>query len=71
VNFFLAVQSGVDPNSAITPVTDLILTWTHIGQALVASVGALGRAYWTRIRPSCTNCPLRSATTAIRFVAMR
>jgi hypothetical protein len=27
------------PNMA--PITDLILTWTHIGQALVGSIGAL------------------------------
>jgi hypothetical protein len=33
--FFLAA----DPN--ITPITDFILTWTHIGQALVGSIGAL------------------------------
>ena len=25
----------------ITPIQDLILTWTHIGQALVGSIGAL------------------------------
>ncbi len=25
----------------ITPITDLITTWTHIAQALVASIGAL------------------------------
>ena len=25
----------------VTPLTDLILTWTHIGQALVGSIGAL------------------------------
>ena len=25
----------------ITPITDLIATWTHIAQALVASIGAL------------------------------
>ena len=25
----------------VTPITDLILTWTHIGQALVGSIGAL------------------------------
>jgi hypothetical protein len=25
----------------ITPITDLIGTWTHIAQALVASIGAL------------------------------
>ena len=25
----------------ITPITDLISTWTHIAQALVASIGAL------------------------------
>lgn len=28
-----------DPN--ITPITDLITTWIHIGQALVGSIGAL------------------------------
>jgi hypothetical protein len=25
----------------IAPIQDLILTWTHIGQALVGSIGAL------------------------------
>ena len=25
----------------VTPITELILTWTHIGQALVGSIGAL------------------------------
>lgn len=25
----------------ITPIQDLIITWTHIGQALVGSIGAL------------------------------
>jgi hypothetical protein len=30
---------GSTPNMA--PITDLILTWTHIGQALVGSIGAL------------------------------
>ena len=33
--FHLAAQ----PN--VAPILDLILTWTHIGQALVGSVGAL------------------------------
>jgi len=33
--FFLAAA----PN--ITPITDLITTWIHIGQALVGSIGAL------------------------------
>jgi hypothetical protein len=33
--FFLAAQ----PN--IAPITDLITTWIHIGQALVGSIGAL------------------------------
>jgi uncharacterized membrane protein len=28
-----------EPN--ITPITDLITTWIHIGQALVGSIGAL------------------------------
>jgi len=31
----------LDSTPNITPITDLILTWTHIGQALVASIGAL------------------------------
>jgi hypothetical protein len=31
---FLAAQPD------ITPITDLIATWIHIGQALVASIGA-------------------------------
>jgi hypothetical protein len=26
---------------SLTPITDLILTWIHIGQALVGSIGAL------------------------------
>jgi len=30
---------ATDPN--IAPITDLITTWIHIGQALVGSVGAL------------------------------
>ena len=34
---FLAAAAG--PN--IQPITDLIITWTHIAQALVASIGAL------------------------------
>lgn len=25
----------------VTPITNLILNWTHIGQALVGSIGAL------------------------------
>ena len=29
------------PQPDITPITDLIATWIHIGQALVASIGAL------------------------------
>ena len=32
---FLAAQPD------ITPITNLILTWIHIGQALVGSIGAL------------------------------
>ena len=31
----------LDSAPNITPITDLILTWTHIGQALVGSIGAL------------------------------
>jgi len=31
--------ASTGPN--VTPITDLILTWTHIGQALVGSIGAL------------------------------
>ncbi|HLZ95350.1 MAG TPA: hypothetical protein VKT20_08500 [Candidatus Dormibacteraeota bacterium] len=34
---FLAAAAGPD----ITPITDLITTWTHIAQTLVASIGAL------------------------------
>ena len=33
--FFLAAQPD------ISPITNLITTWIHIGQALVASVGSL------------------------------
>ena len=33
----LFLESG--PN--VAPILDLILTWTHIGQALVGSIGAL------------------------------
>jgi hypothetical protein len=33
--FFLAVEPD------ITPITNLITTWIHIGQALVGSIGAL------------------------------
>jgi hypothetical protein len=29
----------------ITPITDLITTWTHIAQALVASIGALASIF--------------------------
>jgi uncharacterized membrane protein len=31
----------LDSTPNITPITDLITTWIHIGQALVGSVGAL------------------------------
>jgi hypothetical protein len=31
----------LDSTPNMTPITDLILTWTHIGQALVGSIGAL------------------------------
>jgi hypothetical protein len=31
----------LDPTPNITPITDLITTWSHIGQALVVSIGAL------------------------------
>jgi hypothetical protein len=31
----------LDPVPNVTPITNPILTWTHIGQALVASIGAL------------------------------
>jgi hypothetical protein len=34
----------LDSAPNITPITDLILTWTHIGQALVGSMGALAFA---------------------------
>ena len=66
MNFFVAVQSGVDPNSAITPVTDLILTWTHIGQALVASVGAL--AFVLAFLWKMTSVDSRSVTQAKQWI---
>ena len=31
----------LDSTPDVTPITTLILTWTHIGQALVGSIGAL------------------------------
>jgi hypothetical protein len=31
----------LDSTPNVQPITDLILTWTHIGQALVGSIGAL------------------------------
>jgi hypothetical protein len=31
----------LDSAANITPITDLITTWIHIGQTLVGSVGAL------------------------------
>lgn len=31
----------LDSTPNVAPITDLILTWTHIGQALVGSIGAL------------------------------
>jgi hypothetical protein len=31
----------LDSGPNITPITDLITTWIHIGQALVGSIGAL------------------------------
>lgn len=31
----------LDSTVNVTPITDLIQTWTHIGQALVGSIGAL------------------------------
>ena len=32
---------AADPTPIYQPITDLITTWTHIAQALVASIGAL------------------------------
>ncbi len=34
---------GADPD--ITPITNLITAWIHIGQALVGSVGALASIF--------------------------
>jgi hypothetical protein len=31
----------LDSTPNVAPLTNLILTWTHIGQALVGSIGAL------------------------------
>ena len=66
MNFFLAAQAGVDPNSAISPVTDLILTWTHIGQALVGSVGAL--AFVLAFLWKMTSVDSRSVTQAKQWI---
>jgi hypothetical protein len=40
----------------ITPVSDLITTWIHIGQALVGSIGALAFIFAL----ACTSITLRS-----------
>jgi hypothetical protein len=43
----------LDSTVNVKPITDLILTWTHIGQALVDSIGALAPA-----RPCAKGSPL-------------
>jgi hypothetical protein len=35
----------LDTAPYVTPITDLILTWAHIGQALVGSIGALASIF--------------------------
>jgi len=36
----------LDSAPDITPITNLISTWIHIGQALVGSIGALAAKQW-------------------------
>lgn len=64
MNVLLAAQSGIDP--AIAPVTDLILTWTHIGQALVGSIGAL--AFVLAFLWKMTSVDSRSVTQAKQWI---
>ncbi len=50
----------------ISPIQDLILTWTHIGQALVGSIGALAfifaLPYMSRTQP-CKRLGMDGRTT--------
>lgn len=49
----------------ITPITDLILTWTHIGQALVGSIGALAFIFALACRSSNTAAARLSTTLVL------
>src|SRR2546423_10352057 len=62
--FFLA--GGPD----ITPITDLITTWIHIGQALVGSIGALAFifAFIWKITAVETKSPLAAKKWVQRIV---
>ena len=48
----------------ITPITNLITTWIHIGQALVGSVGALAFIFAL----ACTPITLRSRFSSVGLV---
>ncbi len=39
------------PQPDITPITDLIATWIHIGQTLVAAIGALAFIFGSACMP--------------------
>ncbi len=54
----------MDP--AITPVVDLITTWTRIGQALVGSIGAL--AFVLAFLWKMTSVDSRSITQAKQWI---
>jgi hypothetical protein len=54
----------MDP--AITPVVDLITTWTRIGQALVGSIGAL--AFVMAFLWKMTSVDSRSITQAKQWI---
>ena len=50
----------------ITPIKDLIITWTHIGQALVGSIGAL--AFVLAFLWKMTSVDSRSVTQAKQWI---
>jgi hypothetical protein len=53
----------LDSTPNVTPITDLILTWTHIGQALVGSIGAL--AFFALLCVSITLLSERQRTRTV------
>ena len=46
----------LDSTPDVTPITTLILTWTHIGQALVGSIGALAFIFKFLCKPELRFC---------------